>query len=146
MTGFARERTFISAFNHSKTDHEKDQQLIQLPSKSGWRGHHLRSDTENGAKKLRPGYRRRRGRSIGVYHGGMEGDQRRYMQEQFMSGAFAGSIWPQKRDDFAFADAERNISTGREISVKLRKSVCFDHRHPVCIVAHHAIPLQSSSK
>ncbi len=47
---------------------------------------------ENDARKMAAWLPEKTRRSIGIYHGGMESDQRRQVQEQFMSGKLSAIV------------------------------------------------------
>ncbi len=90
VTGFARTNLRFSV-SHGKTDREKDHQLISYLKQQDGTGI-IYSATRKRCEEIASWLPEKTRRSIGVYHGGMERDQRRYMQEQFMSGKLSAIV------------------------------------------------------
>ncbi len=90
VTGFARENLNFSV-SHSKTDREKDQQLMNYLRQQDGAGI-IYAATRKRCEEIALWLPEKARRSVGIYHGGMEPDQRRRMQEQFMSGELSAIV------------------------------------------------------
>lgn len=84
VTGFARDNLRFSV-QHCGGDQEKDQQLLQFLRDQGGSGI-IYAATRRRCEEIAEWLPQRLRRPVGVYHAGMEGPQRRWVQEQFMSG------------------------------------------------------------
>ena len=84
VTGFARDNLRF-AVRHSKNDAEKDRQLTEFVQSQDGAGI-VYAATRKRCEEVASWLPEKTRRPIGVYHGGMDPDDRRHVQEQFMSG------------------------------------------------------------
>ncbi len=90
VTGFARTNLRFSVL-HGKSDREKDQQLTEYLANQSGSGI-VYAATRKRCEELAEWLPQKTRRPIGVYHAGLEPQQRRQVQEDFMSGKLAGIV------------------------------------------------------
>ena len=84
ITGFARDNLHFGV-SQAKTDSEKETQLAQYIQGHDGAGI-VYAATRKACEAIAEWLPEKTGRSVGVYHGGMEPEHRRIIQERFMSG------------------------------------------------------------
>ncbi|MCO8121082.1 RecQ family ATP-dependent DNA helicase [Stieleria sp. TO1_6] len=90
VTGFARTNLHFGV-SHSKTDSEKETQLTEFVKKQPGAGI-VYAATRKACESIGQWLPEKTRRPIGVYHGGMEPEHRRIVQEKFMSGDLAAIV------------------------------------------------------
>ena len=90
VKGFARTNLFLEV-DHSKGESEKDQQLIDFVGKQSGTGI-IYAATRKACETVGQWLPEQIRRPVGVYHGGMEPEQRRVVQEKFMAGELAAIV------------------------------------------------------
>ena len=90
VTGFARTNLHFGV-SQSKSDHEKDSQLTEFVKAQNGAGI-IYAATRKACETIGEWLPERTRRPIGVYHGGMESEQRRMVQERFMEGKLAAIV------------------------------------------------------
>ncbi|WP_231742501.1 ATP-dependent DNA helicase RecQ [Stieleria varia] len=90
VTGFARTNLRFSV-KHSKSDSEKERQLTEFVKAQEGAGI-IYAATRKMCEELGEWLPEKTRRPIGVYHGGMEPQHRRVVQEQFMSGELSAIV------------------------------------------------------
>ncbi|MEM1069235.1 MAG: RecQ family ATP-dependent DNA helicase [Planctomycetota bacterium] len=90
VTGFSRDNLRFSV-GHVKSDQEKDDQLLQyLKDQSG--AGIIYAATRKRCEELAGWLPEKTRRPIGVYHAGLEPDQRRRVQDEFMAGKLSAIV------------------------------------------------------
>ncbi|MEO1527571.1 MAG: RecQ family ATP-dependent DNA helicase [Planctomycetota bacterium] len=84
ITGFARDNLRFGV-SQAKTDSEKETQLADYVKANEGAGI-VYAATRKACEAIAEWLPEKTGRSVGVYHGGMDPEHRRIMQERFMSG------------------------------------------------------------
>ena len=90
VTGFARTNLHFGV-SQSKTDLEKEDQLVEFVKSQDGAGI-VYAATRKTCEAIGDWLPEKTRRPIGVYHGGMESEKRRIVQEKFMSGELAGIV------------------------------------------------------
>lgn len=90
VSGFARTNLHFGV-SQSKSDTEKEIQLTEFVSRQEGAGI-IYAATRKACESIGQWLPEKTRRPIGVYHGGMESEQRRTVQEKFMSGQLAGIV------------------------------------------------------
>ncbi|QDV44612.1 ATP-dependent DNA helicase RecQ [Stieleria neptunia] len=90
VTGFARTNLHFGV-SQSKTDLEKEDQLTEFVKSQDGAGI-IYAATRKSCEAIGEWLPEKTRRPIGVYHGGMESEKRRIVQEKFMSGELAGIV------------------------------------------------------
>lgn len=90
VTGFARENLRFSV-SQSKTESDKDRLLTEFVKKQDGAGI-IYAATRKSCEAIGDWLPEKTRRSIGVYHGGMESEHRRIVQEQFMEGKLTAIV------------------------------------------------------
>jgi ATP-dependent DNA helicase RecQ len=90
VTGFSRENLRFSV-THVKSDREKDEQLLQYLREQNGAGI-IYAATRKRCEELAEWLPEKTRRPIGVYHAGLEPDQRRRVQDDFMSGKLSAIV------------------------------------------------------
>ncbi|MCD0459781.1 RecQ family ATP-dependent DNA helicase [Roseiconus lacunae] len=90
VKGFARTNLFLEV-EHSKGDSEKDEQLLSFVSSQSGTGI-IYAATRRACETVGQWLPERLRRPVGVYHGGMDPEHRRIVQEKFMSGDLAAIV------------------------------------------------------
>jgi len=90
VTGFARTNLRFTV-EHCKSDREKNDALLSFISKQPGSGI-IYAATRKRCEEVAEWLPEKLRRPIGVYHAGLEPDQRRRVQEDFMSGRLAGIV------------------------------------------------------
>ena len=90
VTGFARTNLRFTV-EHCKSDREKNDALLKFISKQPGSGI-IYAATRKRCEEVAEWLPEKLRRPIGVYHAGLESDQRRRVQEDFMSGRLAGIV------------------------------------------------------
>ncbi|MEO1616776.1 MAG: RecQ family ATP-dependent DNA helicase [Planctomycetota bacterium] len=90
VTGFARTNLYFGV-SQCSTDSEKDDALADFVKQQEGAGI-VYAATRKTCESIGQWLAERTRRRIGVYHGGMEGEQRRRVQEKFMSGELAAIV------------------------------------------------------
>ncbi len=90
VTGFARTNLRFNAA-HNKNDREKDEQLAKYLKQQDGAGI-IYAATRKGCEELASWLPEKARRSVGMYHGGMDPDARKRVQEAFMSGELSAIV------------------------------------------------------
>jgi ATP-dependent DNA helicase RecQ len=90
VTGFARTNLHLGV-SQSKTDSEKELQLTEFVQNQQGAGI-IYAATRKACESIGEWLPEKTRRPIGVYHGGMESEQRRIVQEKFMGGELAAIV------------------------------------------------------
>ncbi|MCS7467451.1 RecQ family ATP-dependent DNA helicase [Stieleria sp. ICT_E10.1] len=90
VTGFARTNLHFGV-SQSKTDLEKEDQLIKFVKQQDGAGI-VYAATRKTCEAIGEWLPEKTRRPIGIYHGGMESEKRRIVQEKFMSGELAAIV------------------------------------------------------
>ena len=90
VTGFARKNLRFGVA-HAKSDREKDTQLTDYLSQQPGAGI-IYAATRKRCEELAEWLPQKLRRSVGVYHAGLEPDQRRRVQEEFMAGKLSAIV------------------------------------------------------
>ncbi len=90
VTGFARTNLRFSV-EHCASDREKNDRLLEFVRKQKGSGI-IYAATRKRCEELAEWLPEKLRRPVGVYHAGMESDQRRWVQEEFMSGNLAAIV------------------------------------------------------
>ena len=90
VTGFARTNLHLGV-SKSKTDSEKEQQLTAFVKQQDGAGI-IYAATRKACESIGEWLPEKTRRAVGVYHGGMESEQRRIVQEKFMAGDLAAIV------------------------------------------------------
>lgn len=87
VTGFARSNLYFGV-THTKGDREKDEEVLKYLKAQKGTGI-VYAATRKRCEELADWLPGKLGRRVGVYHGGLDGNQRRDMQNSFMAGELA---------------------------------------------------------
>ena len=90
VTGFARTNLRFSV-DHCNSDREKNDKLLEFVSGQSGSGI-VYAATRKRCEEIADWLPQQLRRPVGVYHAGMEPNQRRWVQEQFMSGKLAAIV------------------------------------------------------
>lgn len=100
LLGLESPRTFVTGFartnlrfcvSHTNSDRDKDEQLAAYVNQQEGNGI-IYAATRKRCEELAEWLPEKTRRPIGVYHAGLEADQRRRMQDQFMSGELSAIV------------------------------------------------------
>jgi ATP-dependent DNA helicase RecQ len=90
VTGFARNNLHFGV-SQSKSESEKERQLVEFVKKQTGSGI-VYAATRKACESVGEWLPELTRRSVGVYHGGMESEQRKMVQEKFMAGDLAAIV------------------------------------------------------
>ena len=90
VTGFARTNLHFGV-SQSKSDAQKERQLVNFVSKQQGAGI-IYAATRKACESVGEWLPEQTRRPVGVYHGGMESEQRKTVQEKFMAGDLAAIV------------------------------------------------------
>ncbi len=90
VTGFARENLYFGV-THTKGDREKDDAVLAYLKQQEGSGI-IYAATRRRCEELAEWLPERLGRRVGVYHAGLDGQQRQDVQEAFMSGELSAIV------------------------------------------------------